>query len=193
MIIVEPWLSQGVAHVVVERTLTPVERTHTIRSLKQVEAAVACLQLAYSCRNAQRVVRHVNRGFCVGYVKTVERDVPVRRRAGSVFRNGVAQRHIQTRALQRSLVDVYGLVIKIDAAAAQRELSNVSLDTCRGYEVGCIEFGVRQFEAVDHYIAMKQRAQTHARRKLSGVGNSIGYVAQRVVGLCGKKAVDGQV
>ena len=193
MVIVEPRLSQGIAHVVVERTLTPVERTHTIRSLKQVEAAVARLQPAYSCSNAQRVARHVHRGFCVGYVKTVERDVPVRRRACSVFRNGVAQRHIQTRALQRSLVDVYGLVIKIDAAAAQRELSDVSLDTCRGYEVGCIEFGVRQFEAVDHHIAMKQRSQTHTHSKLAGVGYSVCLMAQRVVGLCCQKTVDCQV
>ena len=193
MVIVEPWLSQGVAHVVIERTLTPVERAHTIRSLKQIEAAVARLQLAYSCSNAQRVAWHVNRGFCVGYVKTVERDVPVRRRAGSVFRNGVAQRHIQTCALQRSSVDVYGLVIKIDAAAAQREQSDVSLDTCRGYEVGCIEFGVRQFEAVDHNIAVKQRTQTHAHRKLAGGGNGVGFVAQGVVGLRCQKTVDCQV
>ena len=135
----------------------------------------------------------MNRGFCVGYVKTVERDVPVRRCAGSIFGHSIAQCYIQTRALQRSLVDVYGLVIKIDAAAAQRELSDVSLDTCRGYEVGCIEFGVRQFEAVDHHIAMKQRTQTHTHSKLACVGNGVGFVAQGVVGLRCQKTVDCQV
>ena len=177
MVIVEPWLSQGVAHVVIERTLTPVERTHTIRSLKQVETAIACLQSANSCRNAQRVARHVYRSLCVGYVKTVERDVPVRRCAGSIFGHSIAQCYIQTCALQRSSVDVYSLVIKIDASAAQREQSDASFDTCRRYEVGCIEFGVRQFEAVDHHIAMKQRSQTHAHRKLAGVGYSVSFVA----------------
>ena len=59
--------------------------------------------------------------------------------------------------------------------------------------MGCIEFCISQFEAVYHYIAMKQRAQTHADCKLSGVGNSIGYVAKGVVGLGSNESVDGQV
>ena len=102
----------------------------------------------------------------------------MRRCAHSIFRNGVAKCHIQTCALQFGTVDVYCLVIKIDASAAQRQQSDASLDTCRGYETGCIEFGISQFEAVYHYIAMKQRAHAHADNKLSGVGNSIGYVAE---------------
>ena len=193
VIVVESRLRLGVAHVVVERTLAPVERAYTIGSCEQIEAAIVCLQPANTCCDAHRIARHVYRSLCVGYVKAVERDVPVRRCACSIFRNGVAKGYIQTCALQCCMVDMHCLVIKIDASAAQREQSDASLDTRRWYETGCIEFGICQFEAVDHYIAMKQRAQTHARRKLAGVGNGVCLMAQRVVGLCGKKAVDGQV
>ena len=72
MIIVETGLRLGVAHVVVERTLAPVERAYTIRSIKQVEAAIACLQPANSSCNAHRIARHVHHSLCVGYVKAAE-------------------------------------------------------------------------------------------------------------------------
>ena len=72
MVIVETGLRLGVAHVVVERTLAPVEQADTIGSCEQIEAAIACLQPANTCCNAHRIARHVHRSLCVGYVKAVE-------------------------------------------------------------------------------------------------------------------------